>query len=147
LERTNESTVAELRDGNLMLNMRSSHRDGARMIAVSTDGGITWPSIQPDTALVEPVCQGSLLSYRPKKKKHVLFFSNPAARTRTNMTIKMSTDNGRSWKKSYTVYSGPSAYSDLVMVPGGEVAILYEAGVKKPYEGIAFEVVAPDSFE
>jgi sialidase-1 len=146
LERTNESTVAELHNGELMLNMRSSSRDGVRMIAVSTDGGITWPTIQADTALVEPVCQGSLLAYRPKKNKHVLFFSNPAARTRTNMTIKMSTDNGRSWKKSYTVHSGPSAYSDMVMVPGGKVAILYEGGIKKPYEGIAFEVIAPERF-
>lgn len=146
-ERTNESTVAELRDGSLMLNMRSSKRDYVRMVSVSKDGGITWPATTPDTVLTEPVCQGSLLSYTSKKKRHLLFFSNPAARTRTNMTIKMSADDGRSWKKQYTVYSGPSAYSDMVMVPGGRIAILYEAGIKKPYEGIAFEVIKEKDFE
>jgi len=38
---TNESAVAELRDGSLLLNMRSYRGQNRREIARSNDGGIT----------------------------------------------------------------------------------------------------------
>lgn len=137
---TDESTIAELPGGSLLLNMRNSAREGMRMVATSTDGGQSFGDLRADTALVEPVCQGSLLDYR-HRKKHYLLFSNPASSKRTNMTIKVSADKGRTWTKGYTVYTGPSAYSDMVMLRNGKVVLLYEGGIKKPYEGIAIEII------
>ncbi len=138
----NESTVAELPDGQLMLNMRS--HEGVRMVAISEDGGATWTHMRGDQSLVEPTCQGSLLSHASATGT-VLFFSNPASQTRDHMTIKKSTDHGQTWPQAYEVYAGPSAYSDLVMLSEETLGILYEAGVEKPYEGIAFEAIALDS--
>ena len=57
------------------------------------------------------------------------------------MTIKMSTDNGETWPKSYSVYTSNSGYSDLVMIEANEICILYEAGATKYTDGIAFKNV------
>lgn len=144
-DKVNESTVAELSDGRLMLNMRQSGST-FRRVSTSNDGGQSWADLWTDTKLVEPVCQGSLLSGKVGGT-HTLFFSNPASTERKNMTIKMSTDNGTTWTKSYTVYTGPSAYSDIVMISEQEIGILYESGTAKPYERIAFGTISLTDFK
>ena len=136
-----ESSVAELSNGQLMLNIRNSS-GGARLVANSADGGITWQEVRVDYSLVDPVCQGSVLSYNKS-----LFFSNPSSTKRENMTIKMSTDDGGTWPKSYRVYSGPAAYSDIVMTSDTHIGIFYEAGYNKPYEGIVFSIIPIAGFK
>ncbi|MGV3502814.1 MAG: sialidase family protein [Adhaeribacter sp.] len=140
---TNESTVAELSDGRLMLNMRNN--SPTRKVSTSTDGGQTWGNVRQDYALLEPVCQGSLLSHKVGSA-HTLFFSNPSSSTRTNMTVKMSVNDGQSWAKSYKVHAGPSAYSDLVMVEDDKIGVFYEGGATGPYQGIAFEIIPVANF-
>lgn len=138
----NECTVAELSDGNLMLNMRNYSETRFRRVAISKDGGHTWSDIKSDTALVEPICQGSLLRYDYGKKKSFLAFSNPAnQKERIGMTVRLSYDNGKTWKYSKVLHEGPSAYSNLVVLPNGNLACLYEAGVKSPYAGITFQEI------
>ncbi len=134
----NESTVAELSDGRLILNMRNS--SPYRTVAFSSDGGETWTASQPDYALPDPTCQASIL-HAVKDEKHLLFFSNAASSTRVNMTIKKSSDNGNTWPHSHVVNSGHSAYSDMVMVTENEIGILYERGNNNPYEKISFEKI------
>jgi sialidase-1 len=142
-DKTNESTVAELNDGRLMLNMRSS--TGFRMVSISNDGGVTWEKVREDYNLLDPVCQASLLNGE-YSGAHQLFISNCFSSTRDNMTIRMSSDNGTRWTKTYKVYEGPAAYSDLVLLPNDRIGILYEAGKSKPYEGIAFKSVELNKF-
>lgn len=144
LDKANESTVATLSDGQLMLNMR--HSGGYRYVATSDDEGNSWKNMKTDPTLVEPVCQGSLLS-SVVNSKHTLFFSNPASTRREKMTIRMSEDDGKSWPKQYQVYAGPTAYSDLLMISGAEVGILYEAGAASPYTGISFKTVPLTEFK
>lgn len=134
----NESTVAELPDGRLILNMRNS--SNYRTIAYSSDGGETWTNSEQTYTLVDPVCQGSMLNTIVENKP-VLYFSNAASSTRINMNVKKSVDNGKTWPIGYVVYSGPSAYSDIVVLPDGEIGILYENGDSKPYERISFEKI------
>lgn len=134
----NESTIAELSDGRLILNMRNS--SPYRTVAYSSDGGSTWTPSRQDYALPDPTCQASIL-HTITSSGHFLFFSNAASSTRINMTIKKSSDNGFTWVQSYMVYSGPSAYSDMVMVTDSEIGILYERGNNNPYEKISFEKI------
>jgi sialidase-1 len=54
------------------------------------------------------------------------------------MTIRLSYDEGRSWPVSKLLHPGPSAYSCLTILPDGNIACLYEAGQKSPYEKIIF---------
>jgi sialidase-1 len=140
-DQVNECTVAELSGGKLMLNMRNYNNTRLRQVSISKDGGHSWSDLKGDPALIEPVCQGSLLNYREAGKK-VLAFSNPASREkRVNMTVRLSFDHGKTWKYSKVLYEGPSAYSSLAVLPNGNLACLYEAGVKNPYEGIVFREI------
>lgn len=53
----------------------------------------------------------------------------PAARgKRENLSIKLSRDDGATWPVSRTLDAGPSAYSDLAVLPDGTVICLYEKG-------------------
>jgi sialidase-1 len=144
----NECTVAELPKGTLMLNMRNYNASRVRQISTSKDGGETWSELKPDGTLIEPVCQGSLLWYDAKGKKNFLAFSNPASqKTRTNMTVRLSYDKGKTWKKKKVVHEGPSAYSNLVVLPNGNLACLYEAGLKSAYESILFKELLFSDFK
>lgn len=135
---TNEVTAAELSNGKLMLNSRNADRKKhTRLYTTSTDGGQTWATIQTDTTLIEPICQGSLLNYR-----HVLFFINPADNMkRENLTIRSSFDDGHTWPGKQVVFAGPSAYSDIGIYKHRQVACVYEAGINDPNEGIAFKLI------
>ena len=141
----NESTVAELSNGRLMLNAGKSRH---RQIAISRNAGKKWSAIYPDTALTEPVCEGNLIQYKFPGKKEALLFSNPASTTsRTQMTVRISYDNGKTWPLKKLVYEGPSAYSCLTVLPNGNPALFYEAGYQRPYEGIVFEELPLKDFK
>jgi sialidase-1 len=142
-DKTNEVTVAEIANGNLMLNIRNADRHHkTRLTSVSADGGQNWGKVQTDSALIEPICQGSLLNYSLSKKKSVLLFINPASTTaRANITLRASFDDGHTWPKKQVVYSGPSAYSDIAIYKK-QVACLYEAGKLKANEGIFFQLIS-----
>jgi sialidase-1 len=147
-DQVNECTVAELPNGELLLNMRNYTNIRVRQTSLSKDGGETWSSLRGDTALIEPVCQASLIGYDHKGRRPFLAFSNPAdQKSRLNMTVRLSYDQGKTWKQSYVVYKGPSAYSNLVVLPNGNLACFYEAGKLNPYEGIAFRELSFDQFK
>ncbi len=139
-EKTNESAVVELRDGSLLLNMRSYHGQNRRAIARSDDRGATWSSVYLDPALVEPVCQASLIrATRPGwRRKQWLLFSNPASVKRAVMTVRASFDQGRTWPVAKVVHAGPAAYSSLAVLGDGSVGLLYERGDTNAYERISF---------
>lgn len=142
----NESQVTELSDGSLMMNMRSYNDKYSRAISVSSDGGETWSPVEHDYQLVESRCQASILNYGTYKGKSYYLFSNPAVPVgRTHMTIRISNDDCLTWNSSKLIYEGPSAYSCLVKLPNGNLGILYEAGEKKPYESIRFEILKLNS--
>lgn len=135
----NECQVIERADGSLLLNMRSYAGKGCRAVATSADGGRTWSDVSHDAALIEPVCQASLIRYTPADAagRSVVLFSNPAsAKARVAMTVRASLDDGRTWAASKVIDPGPSAYSCLAVLPGGDVGCLYEGGSKNPYERI-----------
>lgn len=140
--KTNESTVVELAGGWLYQNMRNYRNTHCRAWAISKDRGITWSPAADDEALIEPVCQASIVRYSfdTKDGKDRILFSNPASKKRENMTIRLSYDGCRTWPVAKTLHPGPAAYSDLAILPGGQIACLYEAGAKSPYETITVAV-------
>ncbi|MFK7849254.1 MAG: exo-alpha-sialidase [Rhodothermales bacterium] len=143
----NESEVAELEDGSLLLNMRNYAQDERhRKISHSYDGGDTWSDLQSDTTLIEPICQASLQRYQfSDEGQSILLFSNPASKTkREHMTLRASFDDGKTWPKKLLIHAGMAAYSDLVRLPGNYIGIFYEAGPDQDhgYQGIAFERIA-----
>lgn len=143
----NECTVAELPKGKLMLNMRNYNEIRVRRFAVSKDGGMTWSALEGDNTLIEPICQASLIAFKHGKKR-ALAFSNPASqKSRTNMTVRISYDQGKTWKLTNAIHPGPAAYSNMVQLPNGNLACLYEAGEKNPYENIVFQALSFSDFK
>jgi len=136
---TNESTIVELPGGKIMDNMRSYAGLNRRAISVSRDGGQTWSQTWHDSTLVEPVCQASILRYSWQDEgQSRILFSNPSSTSRENMTVHVSYDEGESWPVSRSLYRGPAAYSNLTVLPDGDIACLYERGRSHPYETIVF---------
>ena len=141
----NENMAAELSDGRIMLNIRNQRGDvRARYIAISSNGGQSWDTSYFDKNLPDPVCQGSLLTIGKKRKQNILAFSNAAdEKRRDNLTLRISFDDGKTWKKNFVIYKNPSqpdaaAYSDIVKLSGKKIGVLYE---KDNYSKIVFTVV------
>jgi sialidase-1 len=125
----NESTVVELSDSRLMMNMRSYNGKKCRAISFSSDGGATWSPIEHHQTLIEPVCQASLISHN-RDDKNLLIFSNPATQTdRFNLTVRVSKDDGKTWPIARQVHAGPAGYSSIAVLPDGNLGCFYEAGI------------------
>ena len=90
----NESTLVELSDGRVMINMRNQTGTKMRAVSISPDGSSNWSTPYFDEALNEPVCFGSLLRY----DENTMLFVNPdTTEGRTRGTVKVSYDDGKTW--------------------------------------------------
>lgn len=147
----NESSVVELKNGDLILNMRNYNREASktRSFAISKDGGLSWSDMQYAPELIEPICQGSIMNATTKGKlTEKLLFSNPASiDKREKMTIRLSRNSGLSWESALLIHNGPTAYSDMVMVSDGQIGLFYEYGEESPYEKMGFVVVPLSELE
>lgn len=137
---TNESTVAELEDGTLYLNMRSYHGRNRRAYSWSSDGGVTWSAPELDDTLVDPVCQGSVLRLSDGR----VLFSNCASTQRNRLTVKESRDGCRTWSEVMVLQEGHASYSDLAETKDGTVLCLHTSGELTPYERIVLTQFKPN---
>ncbi|MBS1747049.1 MAG: exo-alpha-sialidase [Bacteroidetes bacterium] len=143
---SNESTAAELSHDRLMMNSRNQQGDiRARIVSISSDGGATWDTSYFDNTLIDPVNEGSILTIGHKKGKEILAFCNAAdTKERDNLTLRISFDDGKTWKESYVVdksnnnQSDFTAYSDLVKISKHKIGVLYE---RDGYKEIVFTVM------
>jgi sialidase-1 len=148
-DQVNECTVAELSNGDLILNMRNYARKDSqvRQVALSRDGGETWTDQHFDTQLPEPRCQGAILAVG-KRKNQRLLFTNPADPTaRKNMTLSISWDGGLNWLKKIAIHTSHAAYSDLVEMANGDIMVFYEAGIESPYETISYKIITKEQLQ
>ncbi len=144
LQGSNESTAAELSDGSVMMNVRNQAGDiRARIVAISSSGGLTWDTTYFDKNLPDPVCEGSILTIGRRKGKNILAFTNAAdTHNRDNLTLRISVDDGKTWKINQVIDKAPpgkendnAAYSDIVRISKRRIGVLYEA---KGYTEIVF---------
>ena len=135
----NETVIAELADGRVMLNTRSESKDHRRLVTTSPDGATKWTTPRFDDELLEPVCMASLVRLTGRESDRTrLLFANPATvDVRKKVTVRLSYDEGETWPVSRMVEEGFSGYSDMAVLPTGEILILYERGSldnKNPYK-------------
>ncbi len=134
----NETMITELSDGRVMLVARSVSTANRKLISHSHDGATGWSRPVFHEQLWEPICMASIVSH-PAKQGTLVFSNphsldldkngkeNPAGRgQRKNLSIKLSDDDGKTWSVNKTLDAGPSAYSDLAVLPDGTVLCLYE---------------------
>ncbi len=146
-EFSDESQVVEVNDGTLMLNMRGDMGKSCRGVAISSDGGASWKPLRWDRALNDCPCQASLVRYSAPDDggRNRLLFANPdnageefGAVERTRMTVRVSYDEGKTWPIKKLIHAGPSSYSSLLRLPGGDIGLLFEGGDKHRREWIRF---------
>ena len=128
LNPADESKLVELSDGRWMLNARVNGL-GKRYVHITADQGKTWSSHQAED-LEDPGCNAAILKFSDKKhlrRNSTLYFINPASSSaRNNLTLKISSDDGKIWKSVQTIYEGSSAYSSATFLNNGDLAILFE---------------------
>ena len=100
-----ESTIAEGKDGTIIVNMRNSYSGldtapcNCRGYAISTDGGETVGDLQYDHELYDPGvargCQGSFIGIDLPGRGRELFFSNPHNKTsRVGLIVQVNNASG-----------------------------------------------------
>ncbi|MEV5709583.1 sialidase family protein [Actinoallomurus sp. NPDC052274] len=127
----NESKVIQRSTGRVAQNMRSN-AGGNRWYATAADVtasyGTAWNS-----GLIDPGCNGDEISYLPAASgapalTNVALHSNNAATGRTDLTVRLSRDDGSSWPQEALLKPGAAGYSTMAVLPDGSVADLYEIG-------------------
>ena len=139
----NETSLVELLDGRVLLNIRSESKEHRRAISFSKDGATGWTTPAFHDELLEPICMASLcrLNEPAADDKTRLVFANPhnldradgkmapgVGRDRKNVTIKLSNDEGTTWPISRSLELGKSGYSDLAVGSDGMIYCFYERG-------------------
>ncbi len=125
---SNESTAAELSTGGILMNCRNQSGDSKnRILAISKNGGANWDTVFIEKQLPDPVCEGSMLNFKTKEGKNVLLFTNlEHTSKRENLTLKISSDDGKTWQIGQVICKGSAAYSDLVIQQDNRIGVLFE---------------------
>ncbi len=130
---TTEAQVIELTDGSIMINARCNWK-GSRVVGVTKDYGQTWTKHPTNRTeqLKEPTCQASLLAVdKVPNVGRVVLFSNPnSTTTRSQMTLKASTDDAGSWPQNkWLLYDARPCWGYSCLAPAGKdhIGVLYEA--------------------
>lgn len=133
-----EANVVERSDGTVMLTARNGDPRNRRLVAFSSNGYSDWSVPRIAEELKEPGCMAGVTKHSVNQDApHRLLFSNAQTTkrkhpARSNLTIHLSRDDGISWPVSKTIEPGPSAYSDLAVLPDGTILCFYESGIGKP---------------
>ena len=144
---SNETMAAELSDGRMMMSIRNQRGDiKQRILAYSSNGGASWDTAYFEPSLPDPVCQGSIITLGYKKGKAIIASCNAAdEKKRDNLTLRISYDEGKTWKKSIVVDKSAdekkrdwAAYSDLVILDKKTIGVFYE---RNGYAEIVFKTI------
>lgn len=140
-----ENKVVELSDGRILLNSRDSAGGGYRKIAVSDDGGATYGAVTQDTELPDPTNNASITRVYPdapagSAEAQVLLFTNTASQSsRSNLTARVSCDDGATWPYARQINAGYSGYSTATRLTPGWFGVLYESSDSTAMEFARFD--------
>lgn len=121
-----ESKIIELPDGRWMINSRVNNA-GHRYIHISTDKGRSWKS-SPVPELPDPGCNGAIVHYPYYGGENgcLLFVNAADSESRRNLTLRWSLDMGNTWSTGLVLHEGDCGYSDITVLPSGQIAVFYE---------------------
>ncbi|XP_065829836.1 sialidase-1-like [Oscarella lobularis] len=138
----------------LYLNERNmSPTPGHRFISRSFNAGETLEDFGVDNSLVEPVNANwtglvtSMCRFDDGNQSRIIYSSPLNANKRAVMGVRISYDEGFTWKATKTVDPDFAGYSDVQKLNSTTVAILYEHGKNTFADSIAFLTVGIDWLE
>ena len=115
-----ESKIVELSNGNWLVNSRVNSND-SRYSHISKDNGQTWATYK-NKDLKDPSCNASLINY----DEFLLFTNAFNSKHRKNLSLSISEDQGKTWAKNQTIYTGESAYSSMTKLKNGDIGVFFE---------------------
>lgn len=137
-----ESKIVELSDGSLIMSVRNRYRsekyNNRRLFSRSFDRGETWSEMCPVEDIVDPACNGEIITAEYCGKEVVLHSSPGSTDKREKVTIYASLDGGKTFPYSKVACEGGSAYSSMTMTADGMVGILIEEDAS---DGEGFDLV------
>ena len=117
----NETVASELSDGRLYLAIRQNAP--ARAYAILERDLCTFSEYKPAPTLADPICFGSVAAIGEK----LLFVNCDHSEKRINITLKSSTDGGRTWQRRKVIDAERGGYADVAADrANGKIYILYE---------------------
>jgi sialidase-1 len=146
----NEAVCVETADGFVMFNMRNESPNYRRLVSISPNGISNWTRPYYSDNFFEPICHASMIRYsvRPFQDENRILFVNPDSRMtpwslkrgtttkaapkreRSNLTLRISYDEGVTFPVSQVIDPGIAGYSDLAVDNQGVIHCLYESGMK-----------------
>lgn len=138
-----EIHAIQLKDGNVLVNIRNESPKLQRLEAISPDGISKWSTPVYNTNLFEPICNAAIETLNSKNGKTRTLFCNPDSeserekiasretRGRNNITLRLSYDEGKTYPVKKVIDPGRSGYCDMVTGKDGSIYILYEQGDRK----------------
>ncbi|MGO1245136.1 MAG: sialidase family protein [Sphingobacterium sp.] len=139
-----ETMAVQLDDGRVMLNIRNESEERKRGVSYSKNGITNWTPPTYIDDLFEPICMGSIIRVDQPEGKSYLIFVNPDSEhipkhPRKNLTVKLSSDGGKTWPVSKVLEEGVAGYSDLAVGLDGIIYCLYETRTDKQ-KGLALHL-------
>jgi len=140
-----EVAILATADDEIYLNHRTWQPH--RIVAWTKGQGTELAEHRVDEALPESICHASLArySFAADGERDRMLFCNPAVaneqgglsfKTRRELTVRLSYDEGRTWPVSRLLEPGRAAYSDILTLPDGTILCIYETGPENCHQDI-----------
>ncbi|MDE6099005.1 MAG: glycoside hydrolase [Muribaculaceae bacterium] len=117
-----ESKMAELADGSLLMSIRNRWK-GWRKFARSFDGGKSWTAVEHSSSLPDPACNGDMLVLPDGRIVHSI---NDSHTHRCCVSLFVYDPVETVWRKTVEICPEPSSYSALCRLADGRVGVLSE---------------------
>ena len=133
-----ENQLVELADGRILVDIRQ-HSGPHRWLATSADGGRSWSKPRGGVAVTRVAC--AIERYTLKSAgddRNRILWTGPKGPGRTNLVVRVSYDEGRTFSNQRPISNGYAAYSDMTILQDKTVGVLWERGVEDGYQWITF---------
>lgn len=122
---SDESKLITMNDGKLLVSVR---QDGRRGFNTSSDNGKSWAQQWQTTDMSGNACNADILYYSRETdgKSDIMLHTIINNSDRRNLTLYRSTDQAKSWHELINIQNGGAAYSTMLLLNNGNVALLYE---------------------
>jgi len=133
-----ENQLVELAGGRILMDIRQNS-GGHRWMSASSDGGKTWSKPRPGNP-VSPVCCAieRLTSKAAGDARDRILWTGPKGPDRKNLVLRVSYDEGQTFKNERLISPQFAAYSDLTILKDKSVGVFWERGVEQGYQFLTF---------
>ncbi len=145
-----EFCIAETVAGRIYINIREKYTP-TRLYTFIDPGKSSISEAKQVSGLPSAQCRAGMVKVQEKGAAY-LYFTGPTgkekgyAARRVDLSLFRCNLEGSHWQRVTLIHRGKTAYSDLTVLPDGELACLYEAGKANCYEGILFLRIPKETY-